>query len=110
MKISTFGMTAIALLLSLAAWMVPVDAQGPLNDEVKVSLPYTVTIGDRTLQPGEYHIRELSGAAKTFVLLIYSDDGMKFETTALTIPAVDPGDAGRIQGGLAPLRQRLLFR
>jgi hypothetical protein len=89
MKISTFGMTAIAPLLGLATWIVPVDAQGPLNDEVKVSLPYTVTIGDRTLQPGDYHIRELSGAAKNYVLLIYSDDGMKFETTALTIPTLD---------------------
>ena len=89
MKISTFGMTAIALLLGLAPWIVPMDAQGPLNDEVKVSLPYTVTLGDRTLQPGEYHIRELSGTAKSYVLLIYSDDGMKFETIALTIPTLD---------------------
>jgi len=59
-----------------------------------VNLPYTVTIGDKTLQPGEYTIqqnRDPGGASR--VLLIYSDNGMKFETSAMTIPALDPNTA-----------------
>jgi cell division septation protein DedD len=60
-----------------------------MYDKVMVNLPYTVTIGDKTLQPGDYTIRELPSAAKSYVMLIYSDNGMKFETSALTIPTLD---------------------
>jgi hypothetical protein len=61
----------------------------PLWDRVDVNLPYSVTIGDKTLQPGKYIIQQLndpSGGSQ--VLLIYGDNGMKFETSALTIPAL----------------------
>ena len=61
-----------------------------MYDRVNVNLPYTVTIGDRTLQPGDYVIQQLrdqGGGSR--VLLIYSDNGMKFETSAMTIPALD---------------------
>jgi hypothetical protein len=82
-------MVAGTLTLGLAMWIVPGVAQGPLNDEIKVNLPYTVTIGDKTLQPGEYYIREMPSDAKSYVLLIYGDNGMKFETSVLTIPTLD---------------------
>jgi len=61
-----------------------------MYDRVNVTLPYSVTIGDRTLQPGDYVIQQLrdqGGGSR--VLLIYSDNGMKFETSAMTIPALD---------------------
>jgi len=61
-----------------------------MYDRVNVTLPYSVTIGDRTLQPGDYVIqqsRDAGGGSR--VLLIYSDQGMKFETSAMTIPALD---------------------
>jgi cell division septation protein DedD len=59
-------------------------------DVVKVNLPYTVSVGDKTLQPGEYTIQQLrSPGGASRVLLIYSDQGMKFETSAMTIPALD---------------------
>jgi len=61
-----------------------------MYDRVNVNLPYTVTVGDRTLQPGDYVIQQLrdqGGGSR--VLLIYSDSGMKFETSAMTIPALD---------------------
>jgi len=61
-----------------------------MYDRVNVSLPYSVTIGERTLQPGDYVIQQLrdqGGGSR--VLLIYSDNGMKFETSAMTIPALD---------------------
>jgi hypothetical protein len=70
--------------------MTPGKAQGPLYDRVNVNLPYTVTIGDRTLQPGDYVIQQLrDSGGNSRVLLIYSDNGMKFETSAMTIPALD---------------------
>ena len=94
MKIGTVAIVAGALALGLATWITPTNAQGPLWDVVHVNLPYTVTIGDRTLQPGEYVIQQLhdlGGGSR--VLLIYSDNGMKFETSAMTIPALDPNTA-----------------
>src|SRR5690242_6764672 len=89
MKIGTMMITAGVLALCLATWRVR-KAQGPLYDRVKVNLPYSVTIGERTLQPGDYVIQQLrdqGGGSR--VLLIYSDNGMKFETSAMTIPALD---------------------
>ena len=74
-----------ALVVGLAS----LQAQGPLYDKVMVNLPYTITVGDRTLQPGDYVIRQLPSQADSRVLLIYSDNGMKFETSAMTIPTLD---------------------
>jgi len=80
--------TAGVLALGLATWT-PSKAQGPLYDRVNVNLPYTVTIGERTLQPGDYVIQQLrDNGGGSRVLLIYSDSGMKFETSAMTIPAL----------------------
>jgi hypothetical protein len=89
MKIGTMMLTAGVVALGLATWT-PSNAQGPLYDRVNVNLPYSVTIGDRTLQPGDYviqQLRDMGGGSR--VLLIYSDAGMKFETSAQTIPALD---------------------
>ena len=86
MKIDIFAMTAGVLAVGLAG---TARAQGPLNDVVTLNLPYTVTVGDRTLQPGDYYIRELPSTSKSYVLLIYSDNGMKFETSAMAIPTLD---------------------
>jgi len=94
MKLGTIAIAASGLALGLATWITPGNAQGPLWDVVHVNLPYTVSIGDKTLQPGEYTIqqnRDPGGASR--VLLIYSDNGMKFETSAMTIPALDPNTA-----------------
>lgn len=90
MKLGTFAIAAGALALGLATWITPGNAQGPMWDRVNVNLPYSVTIGNRTLQPGEYVIQQLrdSGGGSR-ILLIYSDNGMKFETSAMTIPALD---------------------
>jgi len=60
-----------------------------MYDRVNVNLPYSVTIGERTLQPGDYVIQQLrDNGGGSRVLLIYSDNGMKFETSAMTIPAL----------------------
>jgi len=94
MKIGTFMMTAGLLGMALVNPGNQAKAQGPLWDVVHVNLPYTVTVGDKTLDPGEYTIEQnhgTGGGAK--VLLIYSDKGLKFETSAMTIPALDPDTA-----------------
>jgi len=95
MKIRTFANAAAVLALGLAAWVTPAKIQSqPLFDRVDVNLPYTVTIGDKTLQPGSYVIQQLrSTSGDSRVLLIYSDNGMRFETSAMTIPALDPNTA-----------------
>src|ERR1700689_3089212 len=86
-KSFTFGSMALAMLGMLAAPN-KIEAQ-PLNDRVEVNLPYSVTIGDKILQPGNYTIQELDSVAKSPVLLIYGDNGMKFETSAMTIGALE---------------------
>ncbi len=61
-----------------------------MYDTVNVNLPYTVTVGEKTLQPGEYKIQQLQDlGGGSRILLIYSDSGMKFETNAMTIPALE---------------------
>jgi hypothetical protein len=89
MKLGTM-MIAAGMTLGLATLVTPVKAQGPMYDRVEVNLPYSVTVGDRTLPPGEYVIQQLRDiGGNSRVLLIYSDNGMKFETSAITIPTLD---------------------
>ncbi len=90
MKTRSFTLAAGALALGLAT-LAPITAQAqPLWDRVDVNLPYSVTIGDRTLQPGQYVIQQLSSeSGGGQVLLIYGDNGMKFKTSAMTIPALE---------------------
>jgi hypothetical protein len=91
MKARSYTFSAGALILGLAALTAPCKIQAqPLNDIVDVNLPYSVSIGDKILQPGNYRIQELdSVAGKSPVLLIYGDNGMRFETLAMTIPALE---------------------
>ncbi len=90
MNLKNFAIAAGALALGLATFVTPSKAQGPMYDTVYVNLPYTVTVGNTTLQPGNYVIRELPSQDKSRVLEIYADNGMKWETSAMTIPAYDP--------------------
>jgi hypothetical protein len=70
----------------------------PLYDRVNVNLPYSVTIGNKTLQPGDYTIQQLDEpSGNSRVLLIYNDQGMKFQTSAMTIPTLDPETARHTQ-------------
>jgi hypothetical protein len=87
MKTKTFAIVVSTLALECATFVTAARAQGPLFDTVKVKLPYTVQIRDKTLKPGPYVIKELQSQSKSRVLDIYSDDGRVFETSAITIPA-----------------------
>lgn len=92
MKTKSFATTAGLMVLAFAMWITLglLQGQGPMYDRINVNLPYTVTVADKTLQPGDYTIQQLpSTGGASRVLLIYSDSGMKFETSAMTIPALD---------------------
>jgi hypothetical protein len=90
MKNGSFTFAASALVLGLATFVAPSTVQAqPMFDRVDVTLPYSVSIGDKTLQPGNYVIQQLDSASGgSQVLLIYGDNGMKFETSTLTIPTL----------------------
>jgi LPXTG-motif cell wall-anchored protein len=89
MNLKRFALSTGAMAVALTASTIVGLAQGPMYDKVIVNLPYTVTVSDKTLQPGQYTIRELPSTSKSYVLLIYSDNGMRFETSAMTIPTLD---------------------
>jgi hypothetical protein len=75
---------ATTLALTFVMW------SQPLYDRIHANIPYPVVLGDKILQPGDYTIQQLpdsGGGAR--VLLFYTDNGMKFETSAMTIPALD---------------------
>jgi len=76
--------------LAFAMLVSPNAKSQPLDDKVTVTMPYTTTIGHKTLPPGDYVIKRMSSQSGSRVLLVYSDDGMKFETSAMTIPVLDP--------------------
>ncbi len=88
MKVRNIALTASAFLLMVGTF-VAVKAQGQLYDRVTVDLPYTVTVRDTTLQPGQYVIQRLVGDNRNRVVQIFGNDGKKFETAILTIATVD---------------------
>lgn len=90
MKTRSYLNLAGALTLGIAMLSAPRVQAQPLDDRVIVEMPYTTTVGHKTLQPGKYIIQRLSSqSGGGRVLLFYSNDGMKFETSAMTIPALD---------------------
>jgi len=90
MRTKSFVNTAAAMALASAMWITPgLQGQGPMYDRINVNLPYTVTVGEKTLPPGDYVIQRMPDNGGSRVLLFYSDSGMKFETVALPIAALD---------------------
>ena len=89
MKTGICTTIASAVVLALGIAAVPV-AHAQMWDRVKVNMPYAVTLGEKTIPPGDYEIRQLRdlGGGQR-ILLIYSDNGMKFEASAMTIPTLD---------------------
>jgi len=78
------------LVAGFAAVTISVQAQGPLYDKVSVDLPYRVTLNETTLEPGHYVIRQLdSPGGGSRVLQIFTNNGMRLKTSALTIPTLD---------------------
>lgn len=93
MKIRTVVFAA-AIGLGPGVWLAQQALAQPEWDVVHVNLPYTVMLGHKTLPAGDYTIQQLHSEGST-VLLFYNGNGMKFETSALTIPAVGNTDETR---------------
>ncbi len=88
MHLNRFAISAGVLIAGIAASRA--IAQGPLYDKVIVDLPYSVSLNETTLLPGHYVIRQLdSPGGGSRILQIFTDNGMKLKTTAMTIPALD---------------------
>jgi len=65
-------------------------SQGPLYDKIIVNMPYPMTVNETVLPAGDYEIRQhQSAAGGSRILHFFSDGGMKLETTAMAIPALD---------------------
>ncbi len=91
MKIRSLAPASAALLvLGAAGWILPHVLAQPMWDMVTVTLPYTVAVGDKTLAPGDYIIKQMESADDSPVLMIYNDHGMKFQTMAMTVKTLDP--------------------
>ncbi len=89
MKVRNIALTAGAFLLGTVGTFVALRAQGPMYDKIIVDLPYSVTVRDTTLQPGQYVIQQLSSDNNNRVVQIFSNDGMKLETAVITVPALE---------------------
>ena len=87
LKPSAIGVIATLLFCGIGATIG--SAQGPMFDRANVNIPYTITLGDITLPPGNYTIQELSSNQKQRVLLIYGQHGKKYKASVLTIPTLD---------------------
>jgi cell division septation protein DedD len=98
MKIGTITTAAGILALGLASSVTPGHAQSPMFDRVEANIPYSFTVGDKTLPPGQYVIqqsRDFGGDQRA--LTFASDNGTKFETTCITIPTLDVNTPDRTQ-------------
>lgn len=94
MKTKSFAAAAGAAVLAVGVWMTPAALRGqPMYDRLHVELPYKITLGEKVLQPGEYTIQRLPDTGNSRILLFYTNNGMKFETSAMTIPALDQNTA-----------------
>lgn len=75
------------VLFMLAATLAP--AQGPVYDRLTVTFSQPVVVGDKTLPPGEYTIRQLESANNPRLLEFSSEDGMRVEATASAFATLD---------------------
>src|SRR5258708_14542885 len=92
MKIKSFAALAGTATVGMIMFLSPISGQ-PMYDRIHVNLPYQIMLGEKTLQPGDYTIQRLPDNGGARILLFYTDNGLKFETSVITIPALDPHTA-----------------
>ena len=81
-----------ALPVNLILWLtisLPLTGQGPINDRLEVTLPYTTWVGSVSLAPGKYTIRQLPTASNPRLLEFSSENGTKMEAAITTFAALD---------------------
>jgi hypothetical protein len=92
MKTKSFAALAGTATMGLMMFLMPITGQ-PMYDRIHVNLPYKIMLGEKTLEPGDYTIQRLPDNGGARILLFYTDNGLKFETSVMTIPALDPDTA-----------------
>ncbi|HXA50267.1 MAG TPA: hypothetical protein VNV86_08195 [Candidatus Acidoferrum sp.] len=92
MRIKSFAALAGTATVGMILYLSPISGQ-PMYDRIHVNLPYQIMLGEKTLQPGDYTIQRLPDNGGARILLFYTDNGLKFETSVMTIPALDPDTA-----------------
>lgn len=98
MKIGTITTAAGILALGLASSVTPGRAQSPIFDRVEANIPYSFSVADKTLPPGNYVIqqsRDMGGSQRA--LMFFAQDGTRFETTCVTIPTQNINTPERTQ-------------
>ncbi len=81
-----------AFPVNLILWLaisLPLVGQGPINDRLEVTLPYTTWVGSVSLAPGKYTIRQLPTASNPRLLEFSSENGTKMEAAITTFAALD---------------------
>jgi hypothetical protein len=73
----------VVIAVVVVTFSVGVQGQG-LIDGIRVTLPESVTVGDKVLEPGEYEIRRPSSANRD-ILQIFNKGKMVYETNVLTV-------------------------
>jgi hypothetical protein len=73
----------VAIAVAVVTFSAGVQGQG-LIDGIRVTLPESVTVGDKVLEPGEYEIRRPSSANRD-ILQIFNKGKMVYETNVLTV-------------------------
>lgn len=92
MKTKSFAALAGTAAVGLMLFLMPISGQ-PMYDRIHVNLPYKIMLGEKTLEPGDYTIQRLPDNGGARILLFYTDNGLKFETSVMTIPTLDPDTA-----------------
>ena len=74
--------------LAVVLWFIAVVAAFPAaaqSNDLNVKLPYTVTVGAKTLPPGEYSIHTVETGIDSRILLFESDAGVTVAVPAMRI-------------------------
>jgi hypothetical protein len=79
------ALRVFSVLFTLAAASFVANAQ-TFND-LKVHIPYTVTVGSKSLLPGNYEILPVAGSAPGTLFGIYNDDRGAFEVLLSATPS-----------------------
>lgn len=78
-----------ALMVAAAGWGPGLLAQGPVSDQVIVTFPNPVMVGNQRIEAGEYLIRQLPSASNPRILEFSSNNGTKVQATIASWAALD---------------------
>jgi hypothetical protein len=90
MKIRPITFAAGVLSLTAALALIPARAQVTATDAFEITVSNSVTIGDKTLPPGDYKVEPLNIAGgETPVLIIRGNNDARVRLAVKVIPTVE---------------------